>query len=121
MQWLKQHGGSAWLALLALSMQLLLSFAHHHAPDHARHVTASTLADALVAGGHSDEEDDHDHCAICWSLALASALVQPAPLGLASPAVYRHAPRIDVAVSSVLAVVGASFQPRGPPSSPLIT
>lgn len=114
MQWLRQQRGLAWAALLALAMQLSLSLAHHH--HHQPQAAASVLEHHAAEGGPADEDDDHDHCAICWSAALASALVLPAPLGLASPAVYRRAPHTDVAASPVLDVVGASFQPRGPPS-----
>ena len=83
MQVFRQHRYFRWLGLLAMALQLILSFGHHH--DHtAKHLTSSSdiAARGIEVPGWGttqtssthDSDDDEGHCAICWTMAIAGTL-----------------------------------------------
>ena len=83
MRWFRgNERGTAWLALLALAVQLAVSFGHVHVPDVHAGLTAG------IAAGASTPADDPQHpgpdgCAVCAVIHLAGTLALPAPVVLA--------------------------------------
>jgi hypothetical protein len=122
MHWFRdnvRHG--SWLALVAIAINLALSFGHIHAIGGRG--TDSVIAAVLGASdhgkapGHSDGPQGHDLCPICIAsstIANALAASPPAiPLQLDATAVDRTILPIRLAV----ALPRAAFQSRGPPVS----
>ena len=125
MGWFRDHiRRGSWFALVALAINLGLSFGHIHAIDHRGfgHPSASQIVaiaspdDGQTPGNHDGDQFDL-LCPICMAAsamghALASA--QPAlPLALAELA-------IDPTIEQDFAVPQpprAAFQSRGPPVS----
>jgi len=107
----------AWLALVALALQLGLSFGHHHAHYNAAHYVASTLQN--YDGAPSRPADDHDenHCPICLTIGLLSATALPALLLLRAPTEYVSVGRSVAVASVVTALECAAFRARAPPKS----
>jgi hypothetical protein len=121
MQWFRSKrwiGGS--LALLALAIQLGVSFGHIHErdllPGGHGNAWASQLAGASrQAPSTPSHPSDPDACAICAVIAMAASLAIPAP-----PAVV-HAPVQVAAWLQDRAMIAApsnrrpQFQARAPP------
>src|SRR5262245_40731192 len=119
--------GFSFLALFALSLQLVLSFGHLHfergvaGPQHSSKIVAVDDANAPLAAVHSDSqglpENNDDYCSICAVIHLARSLVlSPAPC-LPLPATYaqtKFAPEDCVAAA---ALSRTPFQARAPPIS----
>jgi hypothetical protein len=77
------------LALLALALQLVLSFGHVHARDFAG-IPGSSVAQAQVTVPHGPDGDAADqandiYCAVCAAVALSGTLVLPALPALSLP------------------------------------
>ena len=125
MRWFrdKLRQGS-WLALIALAVNLGLSFGHIHAIDgkasgHGIGAVAASIAwpdDGQKQGHPSDDHADY-LCPICMAAtAMANALASTPP---ALPLELNKV-TIDRTIVPVLALVEpprAAFQPRGPPIS----
>ena len=126
MNWCRSNIRSGtWLALLALTLQMAVSFGHMHRHDLGlspliKAGQTQTLTDEAAAPADSDDQDHHsapDHyCPICASVALigtgapsvAPVLVVPTSMVRFSPSekpVYLQHPQFTL-----------SFQARGPPS-----
>jgi len=107
----------SWLALIALVINLGLSFGHIHAigggPRHALVATVA-LADSGPSGHHDDGLAD-DRCPICMAAsAIGNALTATAP-PLPHPVTYVA---VDRGVEPTMAVVElskAAFRSRAPP------
>ena len=106
----------AYLALVALALQLALSFGHLHTRD----ISASgiSLAKAHPASWQSPSKlaDDEDLCPICFSgFLLSTSFVPDAPQ---PPASFAFEP-IDHFFARTIRLVAAirrtPFQPRAPP------
>lgn len=144
MKWFRsniKHGSR--LALLALAIQFVLSFGHHHgavalaapaiamqASDAAGTGTDKTLAtpDASVSDAAnasatrpaepaSGADQDSDHCAVCAVLALARTVLFSAPPVLPLPDAYHVLYLTAAAEFNHLESRRVAFQPRAPPSS----
>jgi hypothetical protein len=112
-----------WLALIALAMNLGLSFGHIHAIDgrSGRGMAAVTASIALADDGGKQGNPNDSHadylCPICMAAtAMATALTSTSP---ALPLDFDYRP-VDRGIEPVLAVIDpprAAFQPRGPPIS----
>ena len=111
-----------WLALIALAMNLGLSFGHFHAIDGkaSGHGISAALSIASPDDGqkHGTPDDSHaDYlCPICMAAtAMANALASTPP---ALPLEFAPV-SIDRTIEPVLLVElpRAAFQPRGPPVS----
>jgi hypothetical protein len=115
----------AWLAFSALAIQLVAAFGHIHKEDWLPAAPAQTAASgsAHSSGGGTPPpaqpagHDDHDAlCSICASIALAGALLLPAPPVITFAPTYHavrlHQPAFVVASSEQRAY----FQARGPPA-----
>ena len=117
MQWFRTHirNGSR-LALLALAIQLVLSFGHFH-DDGTRAASAIASVQLPDSSSHAPDQHPADGCAICAVMAQAAAvlLATPPVLPLPQVAAFHYlagpAARIHVAARNV------AFQPRAPPLS----
>ena len=114
----------SWLALIALAINLGLSFGHVHAIDgrtSGRGIAAVPASIASLDDGQKQGNPDHSHadylCPICMAAtAMANALASTPP---ALPLELNKV-TIDRTIVPVLALVEpprAAFQPRGPPIS----
>jgi hypothetical protein len=83
MRLLRAHQTSgAWLALVALLVQITVSFAHVHRDDLMPVLTERVGTSPLTGTPRDDPGSptkDHDFCMICASIALAGCLVLPQP------------------------------------------
>jgi hypothetical protein len=115
---------STWLALIALAMNVGLSFGHFHAIDSkasGRGIAAVAASIASPGDSRKQGNPDDSHadylCPICMAAtAMASALTSAPP---ALPLEFANV-TIDRTIVSVLLLAEpprAAFQPRGPPIS----
>src|SRR5712675_100815 len=88
----------AWLGLLALALQLVLSFGHIHLSDLAIPQAAAAdaaVADAAAAPNPGTPTNRHhrtpDICAICVALNLTASSVVPTAASLVLPFVFTQA------------------------------
>jgi hypothetical protein len=125
MKWFRsniKHGTR--LALIALAINLGLSFGHIHAIDGKRAGSGLASLVATVAStdggqtqGHHDDSHTDDLCAICMAATAMGNVVASTPPAL--PQQFAEA-SIDRTIESDLAVPKpprAAFQSRGPPIS----
>jgi hypothetical protein len=148
MKWFRsniKHGSR--IALLALAIQFVLSFGHHHgaaalaAPAVSAQASdtggtrAKTLAtkkqaaqDAAVkdsakasatdpAKPASGHHQDNDYCAVCAVMALAGTVLFTEPPVLLLPEAYHFLYRATDAEFNHLESQRVVFQPRAPPAS----
>ena len=125
MRWFRDtRRQGSWLALIALAINLGLSFGHIHTIDgnvSGRGIAATAASIAAPDDGQKQRHSDHDHadylCPICIAAtAMANALASTSP---ALPLEFNNV-TIDRPIETVLARVEpppAAFQPRGPPIS----
>jgi hypothetical protein len=106
------------LALIALALQLALSFGHFHP------IAAPTAgAQVLSANGPAQPASDHDRdsaldlCAICAVMAMAQALTIVAPPALPLPQDFAFRYLASETGSLELTAPRSAFQPRAPPAS----
>ena len=125
MRWFRDHiRRGSWLALIALAVNLGLSFGHNHLIDgkragHGLASLAATVAstDGGQTQGHHDDSHADDLCAICMAATAMGNVVASTPPPL--PQQFAKA-SIDRTIESDLAVPKpprAAFQSRGPPIS----
>ena len=125
------------LALFSLLVQVALSFGHFHAlaaPSDSAAAPQSTsaplptklinavdiTAQASPQQGpskHDSDQRDHDGCAICAVIAIASAAFFSSPPVLLTPEAVKLLYRSGDGESIHLKSGHTSFQPRGPPVS----
>jgi S1-C subfamily serine protease len=113
-----------WLALIALAINLGLSFGHFHAIDgkaSGRGIAAVAASIASPDDGQKQGNPDDSHadylCPICMAATAMASALAPAPPAL--PLEFNNV-TIDRTVVSVLVLVEpprAAFQSRGPPIS----
>ncbi len=125
MHWFRANrklGG--WLALLALAVQLVLSFGHIHREDiygPERPAAAPSVSAALAAGDAqslpADRSSHHtgDYCAICATISLLSTSFVAMPPQLALPLASYAIEHIDGVAVAFIAPQRAPFQSRAPP------
>jgi|SRR6516162_7268678 hypothetical protein len=111
----------SYLALLALTLQLVLSFGHVHvgpiSHDSAAKAVATTSDAAKPAGRHHDHLPGHadNYCAICALIHLAGTALPSASPALPVPAVSARSPHQIIVQFDLTAPPGALFQARAPP------
>ena len=144
MKWFRsniKHGSR--LALLALAIQFVLSFGHHHGAaalaatagsmqagnasgtDAAKALATrdSTVRDAAKAsatnpaGPASNHDQDSDHCAVCAVMALAGTVLFTEPPVLLLPEAYHFLYLTTDAEFNHLKSQRIVSQPRAPPAS----
>jgi hypothetical protein len=124
MRWFRETlKQGSWLALIALAINLGLSFGHIHAIDSGVSGRGIATATSIASPdhGHKQGHPDHGHadylCTICMAAsAMASALASAPP---ALPSKFANV-TIDRTIEPVFALVeppSAAFQSRGPPIS----
>jgi hypothetical protein len=125
MRWFRDNlGQGSWFALLALTINLALSFGHFHAFDGK--VVSGGLIATIAAAANSDDGSKPNHppeghvdvlCPICVAasaMAHALAPTPPAvPVEFASVAITHTRPVIVARVEPP----PAAFRSRGPPLS----
>ena len=125
MRWFRDHiRQGSWFALLALTINLALSFGHFHAADGK--VVSGGLIAAITSAATPDDGSKSDHpteghidvlCPICVAssaLAHAFAAIPPVlPVAFASVTLTRTLPP----VIALIEPQRAAFQSRGPPLS----
>lgn len=123
MRWFRDNvRQGSWAALIALAINLALSFGHVHAIDgngHGHH--SDVLVAAIASADHEPGKPDQDHadylCPICMASAAVASAVAPTPPAVPVEFVIGT---IDHAIESVVVVAELrrpAFQPRGPPIS----
>jgi hypothetical protein len=120
MKWFRRHiqNGSR-LALLALAVQLVLSFGHVHASAQTP-AEASTASLPLQSGSDpapGQPHDPADNCAICAVMALAGTAVAATPPILLLPRTAKFLYIVTDVEFAHLRDFDNAFQPRGPPLS----
>src|SRR5262245_3272060 len=120
MHWIRRnsHFGSG-LAIFALAIQLILSFAHIHLAD----IQGSSAVIASSSQLQPNIPDDdggttgQDLCAICVALNLTASSVLPTVALLATPFDHPHRWVAALHPAQVPYRVHFLFQPRAPPHS----
>jgi hypothetical protein len=132
MKWFRsniRHG--ARLALLALVVQLALTFGHSHWFAQAApvvHASADSRGQAAVAtdgqaahqqspANQDRDQQGDDNCAICAVIALASTVLSATPPLLLFPEAVEILHVTADAEFAHLKSAGTAFQPRAPPAS----
>ena len=124
MRWFRDNiGQGSWLALLALVINLGLSFGHVHAIEAKGKCSEHGLVSLIAAKSqhgktqHQSDEGQADMCPICTAAsAMASPLASAPPVAQ----VEFVGITVDSPIESVLAIaepLTAAFQSRGPPTS----
>jgi hypothetical protein len=107
----------AWLGLLALALQLILSFGHVHLSDIA--IPQAAAADAAAApnpGAPTNRHNGtHDICAICVALNVTASSVVPTAASLVLPFVFAQAWLRDFEAALISSEPHSFFQARAPP------
>jgi len=123
MTWVRSRARQgAVLALLALAIQLVLSFGHVHA-DGLAHATPLTVASGKVgvsfpAGPSSDRDNPAvDACAICATVAMAGTVLAATPPALVLPVAFIVAPATHPHAVDLAQPSRAAFRSRAPPRS----
>jgi hypothetical protein len=116
------HRRVAWLALLALWLQLGLSFGHTHPEDffglggqHQAQLTAAAHTAPAPPLGPISDSLGHEACAICASISLAGTLIVAVPPVIAPPRFDRGAPPPLYDHVVVFRAPHLLFQTRAPP------
>ncbi len=118
MQWVRSNiRFGARAALLALVVQLVLSFGHFH------EITAQTTAPSIQssqqspAPSHDSDRHPDDFCAICAVMAMANAVLLATPPVVLQPYPVNFFHMAADAEFVRVASVRVAFQPRAPPVS----
>lgn len=120
MRHLRRSSSLGYLALVALAAQLVVSFGHIHAPrtPDANLALACRTFFAPAAGENCPPlKSPRDDCAVCWTVALAGALVLPDPPALVLPAPEIESRLAHHRSAHVAVLRTAAFDARGPPLS----
>jgi len=119
MKWFRthiQHGSK--LALLALAIQMVLSFGHFHA-ETARAASVDSIIESVQLPDSSPAPHRHaaDACDICAVMAQAAAALVATPPVLQLPQAAQFLYLVTRAEFVHLDAFNVAFQPRGPPLS----
>ena len=120
MRVLRAHQKSgAWLALLALLVQIAVSFGHVHGDDLLPVLAdQGTGASPLTSAPRNDPGSpatDHDLCAICACIALAGSLVLPQAPAIVVAIVLQRIVLADWVLLLVSTDQHRHFRARAPP------
>ena len=122
MPWVRRHRrGGAGVALLALALQLVLSFGHMHFDTVAGSMPAfagiamSQAADDGAPSNSDHHPGTHDFCDICATIGLASSLLLPQPAQLALPVAHAQTWPREYRATLAAREPYVLFQARAPP------
>ena len=106
----------SWLALAALTLQLVISFGHVHLGRCPLASATATVGNAKTAcpAQHSSDNAD-DYCAICAVIHLASASFLPDAPQVPIPFACRTVEHLSCGAFAFIARQRTSFQSRAPP------
>lgn len=116
----RRHG--AVLALIALALQIAVTFGHVHLRalaqnPHTISAQRAALADTKSHAPAQIPADNDDYCAICASIFLASSAFAPAPPQLLVPANYQRVEHCFHAASPLVEPLRLAFRSRAPPTA----
>jgi hypothetical protein len=120
MRWFRDNiGHGSWLALIALAINIALSFGHFHpiGGHRSEHGLVVASSDNRQAPDHSDDGKADDLCPICMAATAIGTALAPTPPAL--PVEFAEA-AIDRATEHTVAIPPmpcAAFRSRGPPIS----
>jgi hypothetical protein len=113
----KRHG--VVLALIALALQIVLTFGHMHLRGVAWHaglpVAQRDVAQANAPTPAPIPADNDDYCAICGSIFLASSAFAPAPPQVLVPTNFQWVEHFFYAVQLAAEPPRLAFRSRAPP------
>jgi hypothetical protein len=114
MRWLRANKRPwAWVALLALTLQLGLAFGHVHVAA----TSATTLSATASPQNDTGDTGDADYCATCAILALLTG-AQTAAAPVVTPSISFVSTEITLAPDRVRIITPqAAFRSRAPPLS----
>jgi hypothetical protein len=119
MNWFRsniQHGSR--LALVALAIQLALSFGHFHGiTAQAAPGISQAAQPQQPASDHDSDRQPNDGCAICAVMAMANAVTFATPPLLLLPQAVEFSYLTTDTEFVHLNAVRVAFQPRAPPIS----
>jgi hypothetical protein len=121
MRWVRTKRRSAsWLALAAMTLQLILSFGHLHLDLAASDAQAATVAPTKTAAvpttpAQHPTNDSDDYCAICATIHLASSSFLPDAPQLPVPFVSQTIEHFSDVVVVFVTPRRTAFQSRAPP------
>jgi hypothetical protein len=117
MRLFRRNRNLAWFALFALAAQLTLTFGHVHlqAAKHNADTAALASCVAKTQAPCPAQDDDEDHCALCWTISIAGTLVVPAAPVMDLPSRERLRVEPPLSVGSLWRNETAQFQARAPP------
>ena len=122
MRWFRSNVRSgAWFALVAMALQLALTFGHLH-------LRVASAASAQLAAKASVTHPDgsslptkprlvDEHCGVCTLIQMAGAAVPAAAASLPLPALFTSAPLTTGIEHALAASPPHYFQARGPPNA----
>jgi hypothetical protein len=119
--WVYRHKNrGAVLALIALALQIVLTFGHVHLHglsgiSHRVAAGQASLAHSPLQAPSQTPNDDDDYCAICASIFLASSAFAPAPPQLLVPANFLRVEFCFNAASALTEPPRLAFRSRAPP------
>ena len=121
MSWVCRHKRyGAVLALIALALQIVLTFGHVHLRGLAGDSHAAIAQQVKLA--HTPQQtpaqipaDNDDYCAICASIFLASSAFAPAPPQLLVPANFQWVEHGFNAARPLAESLRLAFRSRAPP------
>jgi hypothetical protein len=116
-----KHRGAV-LALMALALQIALTFGHVHlrglaGSSHAAIAEQVRLAHTPPQMPAQHHGDDDDYCAICASIYLTSSAFAPAPPQLLVPANFQRLELCFTAASPIVEPPRLAFRSRAPPAA----
>ena len=121
MQWVRPNRRFAsWLALVALALQLALSFGHVHldgirAGSTNDWITSAKAPSAPPSPAHHPASDADDYCAICATIHLASTSFLPDAPQLPALLVSQTIEHFHHVAFVAVARQRTPFQSRAPP------
>jgi hypothetical protein len=107
----------ARLALLALAVQIALSFGHVHLGN-VQHASAIASTGGQPSGSTPTQHpvgDADDYCAICATIHLSATSLLPQPPQLPAPFAVRQVEHSNCIAVSFFSTRRAPFQSRAPP------
>jgi Protein of unknown function (DUF2946) len=116
----KRHGVA--LALIALAVQIVVTFGHVHLHSGVQNAPAAITHSTVRADKNSQTPtpipgDDEDYCALCASIFLTSTAFAPAPPQLPLPANFERVEHFSNAAAAVKPRQHLAFRSRAPPAA----
>jgi hypothetical protein len=112
----------AWLAFLALAMQVLVPFfmaveiARAEVPGGAAVICSALGHETHQGSGNATDHGLADHCSICTTLAAAQAFAPLATPPLPLPPSIGRSILAEADIAAPMPLVRSPYQSRGPPS-----